>query len=260
MSWVVAAPEYVAAAASDLANIASTLNAANAAALVPTSSVLAAGADEVSATIAALFGAHAEAYQALSAQAALFHQQFVQLMSGGAAEYAAAEAANASPLQTVQQALTSAAPVGSAATQIPAAAAGPSGSPVPAASLAPPAGLAAAFPPSPPVSAAFVPLTPSAGVLQAAGPIASVASAPIGPSAAAVQAVAPTGAPAAQLVAAPAEAVEAGTAEFSPVTALPLAGTPLAGAPASRAYTPATPAYSPASPGVGAPADDQPAH
>ena len=99
MSYVVATPEYVAAAATDLANIGSTISSANSAALGPTSSVLAPGADEVSATIAALFGAHSQVYQALSAQAALFHQQFVQLMSGGAAQYAATEAANASPLQ-----------------------------------------------------------------------------------------------------------------------------------------------------------------
>ena len=39
----------------------------------------------MSATIAALFGQHAHAYQALSTQAAAFHTQFVQLMNGGAA-------------------------------------------------------------------------------------------------------------------------------------------------------------------------------
>ena len=96
--WVIAAPEYVAAAASDLANIGSSLSTANVAALVPTSGVLAAGADEVSAMIAALFSSHAQAYQALSAQAASFHAQFVQLMNTGASQYALAEAANASPL------------------------------------------------------------------------------------------------------------------------------------------------------------------
>ncbi len=54
----------------------------------PTSGVLAPGADEVSASIAALFDAHSQVYQALSAQAAAFHSQFVQLMNGGAAQYA----------------------------------------------------------------------------------------------------------------------------------------------------------------------------
>jgi PE family len=103
MSFVNATPEYVAAAASDLANIGSSINSANSAALGPTSSLPAAGADVVSQTIAQLFGAHSEAYQALSAQAASFHQQFVELMNGGAAQYALAEAANAAPLQTVEQ-------------------------------------------------------------------------------------------------------------------------------------------------------------
>ncbi|MCV7378799.1 hypothetical protein BST11_00180 [Mycobacterium alsense] len=103
MSFVFATPEYVAAAASDLANIGSAISSANASAVGPTASVPAAGADEVSAGIAALFGAHAQAYQALSAQAALFHQQFVQLMSAGAAQYALAEAANAGPLEAAGQ-------------------------------------------------------------------------------------------------------------------------------------------------------------
>jgi hypothetical protein len=103
VSFVVMAPEFVSAAASDLANIGSNISEANAAAAIPTAGVLPAAADEVSAGIAALFGAHAQAYQALSAQAASFHQQFVQLMNGGAAQYLSSEAANASPMQTVQQ-------------------------------------------------------------------------------------------------------------------------------------------------------------
>lgn len=57
MSFVVAAPEFVAAATTDLANLGST----NAAAAFPTTSVITAGADQVSAGIAALFGAHAQA-------------------------------------------------------------------------------------------------------------------------------------------------------------------------------------------------------
>ena len=103
MSFLIAAPEFVAAAASDLANIGTAITQANVTALVPTSGVVAAGGDEVSATIAALFDAHARAYQALSAQAASFHQQFVQLMNAGAGTYASAEAANATPLQAVEQ-------------------------------------------------------------------------------------------------------------------------------------------------------------
>ncbi|WP_156766728.1 PE family protein, partial [Mycobacterium sp. E2327] len=70
MSFVIAAPEFMSSAASDLANIESALRSAHAAAAGPTSNVLAAAGDEVSAAIASLFGAHGQAYQALSAQAA----------------------------------------------------------------------------------------------------------------------------------------------------------------------------------------------
>lgn len=75
MSFVIAVPEYLTAAATDLANVGSTINSANSAAVGPTSSVLAAGTDEVSAAVAVLFGQHAQAYQVLSAQAAQFHQR-----------------------------------------------------------------------------------------------------------------------------------------------------------------------------------------
>ena len=52
------------------------------AAAAPTTTVLAAGADEVSEQIAALFSAHAHGYRTLSAQAAAFHEQFVQALRG----------------------------------------------------------------------------------------------------------------------------------------------------------------------------------
>jgi hypothetical protein len=102
MSFVHAAPEFVTVAASDLASIGSTLDAAHAAAVAPTTGVLAAGADEVSAAITTIFAAHAQAYQALSAQAAAFHQQFVQLMNAGAGSYASTEAASVKPLRTLE--------------------------------------------------------------------------------------------------------------------------------------------------------------
>lgn len=105
MSFVIAAPEFVTAAASDLANIGSTIRAANAAAAGSTSQVFAAGADEISAAVAALFEAHSQSYQVLSAQAAAFHDQVAQLMSAGAGQYAMAEAAAATPLQSVEQQL-----------------------------------------------------------------------------------------------------------------------------------------------------------
>lgn len=54
------------------------LSEATAAAAIPTTQVLAAAADEVSAAIAELFGAHGQEFQALSAQASAFHDRFVR--------------------------------------------------------------------------------------------------------------------------------------------------------------------------------------
>src|SRR5258705_10671108 len=92
MSFLIAMPEMVSAAATDLAGIGSALSAANTAAAATTAELLPAAADEVSAGIAALFGTHGQAYQALSAQAASFHRQFVQTLNAGGGAYAAAEA------------------------------------------------------------------------------------------------------------------------------------------------------------------------
>ncbi|EFD63736.1 PE-PGRS family protein, partial [Mycobacterium tuberculosis EAS054] len=96
MSFVIVAPEALMSVASEVAGIGSALNAANAAAAAPTTGVLAAAADEVSAAMAALFGAHAQEYQRLSAQAAGFHAQLVQAIDALVDSYASAELANAS--------------------------------------------------------------------------------------------------------------------------------------------------------------------
>jgi hypothetical protein len=98
MSYLIAVPEILDSAATDLASIAGTLNAANASAAAHTTGIVAAAQDEVSAAIAALFSQRAQAYQAVSAQAAAFHQQFMQALTAGAGVYAGAEAANASHL------------------------------------------------------------------------------------------------------------------------------------------------------------------
>ena len=108
MSFVVAVPEVLSTAATDLASLGSTISWANAAAAAPTTGVLAAAEDEVSAAIASLFSGHAQAYQAMSAQAAAFHDQFVQTLNAGAGSYVSAETANvaaftANPAQTIQQ-------------------------------------------------------------------------------------------------------------------------------------------------------------
>ena len=67
MSYVVAVPEFVASAASDLAGVGSALSAARVVSAAPTTGVLAAGADEVSAAVASLFSGQGLAFQALGA-------------------------------------------------------------------------------------------------------------------------------------------------------------------------------------------------
>ena len=99
MSSLIAAPELITTAATDVASIGSTLSAAHAAAAAPTTGILAAAEDEVSVAIAELFSGHGQAYQALSAQVAAFHEQLVQGLTASAASYVSAEAANASLLQ-----------------------------------------------------------------------------------------------------------------------------------------------------------------
>ena len=64
-----------------------------------TTGVLAAAEDEVSAAIAAVFSAHGQGFQALGAQAAAFHAQFVQALKSSAGSYASAEAANLAALE-----------------------------------------------------------------------------------------------------------------------------------------------------------------
>ncbi|MCV7377473.1 hypothetical protein BST11_20730 [Mycobacterium alsense] len=92
MSFLIATPELVSAATADLTNLASAIGSANGAAAAATTGILPAALDEVSAGIAAMFGAHGQLYQALSAQAAQFHEQFVQTMAASASAYANAEA------------------------------------------------------------------------------------------------------------------------------------------------------------------------
>ena len=87
MSYVIAVPEVMTSAATDFANICSTLTVANAAAAVPTTGILAAAEDEVSAAIAALFSGHGQAYQGLGAQASAFHAQFVHALSASTGAY-----------------------------------------------------------------------------------------------------------------------------------------------------------------------------
>jgi hypothetical protein len=95
MSFVTTQPEVLAAAAGNLAGIGSAMSAENAAAAAPTTGVVPAAGDEVSALTAAQFALHAQMYQAVSAQAAAIHEMFVNTLGTSAGSYAATEAANA---------------------------------------------------------------------------------------------------------------------------------------------------------------------
>ncbi len=117
VSFVSVVPEWVAAAATDVAGIGSVVGAANAAAGA-TTSVTAAAGDEVSVAIAALFGGFGREYQAVCGQSAEFEQRFARALGAGAGAYAEADAVavgyvrdyqaisaqvDAAPLQAVEQ-------------------------------------------------------------------------------------------------------------------------------------------------------------
>ncbi|POY09312.1 PE family protein [Mycobacterium kansasii] len=103
-SFLFAVPDELAAASSSLTSLGSSIREARVAAAGSTTSIVAAAEDEVSAAVARLFGGYAQQFQALGAQASLFHDQFVQALNGGGFLYAATEAASASPLQAAASA------------------------------------------------------------------------------------------------------------------------------------------------------------
>jgi hypothetical protein len=72
-----AAPEALAAASADLSGIGDAIRRATTAAAPASTDIEAAAADDVSRAIARIFGGYGQSYQAMSAQAALFHEQFV---------------------------------------------------------------------------------------------------------------------------------------------------------------------------------------
>ena len=95
MSFVTTQPEALTTAAGTLQGLGSAMAAQNAAAAAPTTGVVPAAADEVSAETAAQFAAHASLYQAVSAQATAIDELFVATLGTSAGSYAATEAANA---------------------------------------------------------------------------------------------------------------------------------------------------------------------
>lgn len=88
-------PQVLAAAAGNLQGIGSAMSAENAAAAAPTTGVVPAAADEVSALTALQFAAQAQMYQVVSAQAAAIHEMFANTLGVSADSYALTEAANA---------------------------------------------------------------------------------------------------------------------------------------------------------------------
>ena len=95
MSFVSTQPEALTAVAGDLQSIGSAMTGQNAAATAPTTGVVPAAADEVSALTTTQFAMHAQMYQAVSAQATAIHDMFVSTLGTSADSYAATEAANA---------------------------------------------------------------------------------------------------------------------------------------------------------------------
>jgi hypothetical protein len=98
MSYVLATPDLLATAAADLASTGSAVGGANAAAANWTTSLLPAGADEVSTRIAALFAEYGAQFQAVGAHAAHFPEQFARTLAANANAYLAAETAGAEQL------------------------------------------------------------------------------------------------------------------------------------------------------------------
>ncbi len=98
MSFVDVAPELLDTAAADAARIGAAVRAGHLTALIPTTELAAAGADEVSAAIATVFGAHAREYQVAAAQAAIYHDEFVGALRAAAAAYTGMETTIATTL------------------------------------------------------------------------------------------------------------------------------------------------------------------
>ena len=85
MSFVTTQPEALAYAAGKLQTIGSGVAAESAAAAAPTTNVIPAAADEVSALQAAIFGAYGSLYQSVNAQAASVHELLVHTLGASAA-------------------------------------------------------------------------------------------------------------------------------------------------------------------------------
>jgi len=86
------------AAAADVADVGSAINDASAAAAGPTTGVLEAAADEVSAAAASLFNSYARQYQSLVKHAGAFHEGFARLLAAAGNAYAETDTAASNAL------------------------------------------------------------------------------------------------------------------------------------------------------------------
>ncbi|MCV7006495.1 PE family protein [Mycobacterium gordonae] len=101
MTSLLVQPEIITSVVTDLERIGSTVSAASAAAAAPTSGLLAAAADEVSAAIANFFGTYGQEFQAAVATVEAYQSQFQQALAAAANAYVHTEAAAATALQGV---------------------------------------------------------------------------------------------------------------------------------------------------------------
>jgi hypothetical protein len=101
MTSMIAEPQLLATAAADTAQIGSEITAAKAAVVGPTTGVVAAAQDEVSALAANLFNTYATEYQAILGRATAFHDEFAGLLAAAGNAYAGTEAQAAGALGTL---------------------------------------------------------------------------------------------------------------------------------------------------------------
>jgi len=100
MPFVTIKPEALTYAAGKLQTLGSSIAAESAAVAAPTTEVVPAAADEVSALQAAIFGAYGNLYQSVNAQATAIHELFVHTLGASAGSYAATESANSGATAT----------------------------------------------------------------------------------------------------------------------------------------------------------------
>jgi hypothetical protein len=92
MSFVNTQPEALIAAAGALQSLGAAMTAGDAAVATPTTAVVPAAADEVSALTAAQFAAQGALYQQMGAQATAINELFVNALLTSGGSYAATEA------------------------------------------------------------------------------------------------------------------------------------------------------------------------